>query len=82
MRRRRCCACIVRCALSESPWTRPQPHAALGEFHGGLGMPSLSSPGRDSPSRGRRVDGGALLVSSTEIGQGTRTMHAQIVADR
>jgi CO/xanthine dehydrogenase Mo-binding subunit len=71
-----------RRALARAP--RTQPHRGIGLalfFHGsgftGSGEVKLAS----KASLALTARGARILVASTEIGQGTRTMHAQIVAD-
>ena len=82
----RCCArrSGARDFRAQAPRAAPGPNAGIGLalfFHGsgftGGGEVKLASKASlELTERGARI-----LVASTEIGQGTRTMHAQIVAD-
>jgi CO/xanthine dehydrogenase Mo-binding subunit len=71
-----------RRALARTPRTRPPRGIGLALFFHGSGFTGSGEVRLASKASLALTDRGArILVGSTEIGQGTRTMHAQIVAD-
>ena len=71
-----------RRALARAPRTQPHRGIGLALFFHGSGFTGGGEVKLASKASLALTDRGArILVASTEIGQGTRTMHAQIVAD-
>ncbi len=71
-----------RRALARTPRTQPHRGIGLALFFHGSGFTGSGEVRLASKASLALTDRGArILVGSTEIGQGTRTMHAQIVAD-
>jgi CO/xanthine dehydrogenase Mo-binding subunit len=81
-KRRRAIAVANRRKMSRSADRRPLGGIGLSLFFHGSGFTGGGEVKLASKASLALTDRGArILVSSTEIGQGTRTMHAQIVAD-
>jgi CO/xanthine dehydrogenase Mo-binding subunit len=71
-----------RRTLARAPRTEPHRGIGLALFFHGSGFTGSGEVRLASKASLALTDRGArILVGSTEIGQGTRTMHAQIVAD-